>query len=93
MNYNLLINRLIFDSIGREYHREYSGRSDDYEYLRKEIAENIVDRLNYVNRKFPFAVEIGTHKTHVYKAMEKNQNDIQRYIMTDYCRKYIFFLN
>jgi hypothetical protein len=40
--------------------------SDYYDYLRKEAAERICDRIDDISRSFPLALEIGSHRGHIY---------------------------
>lgn len=43
--------------------------SQDYDYLRNEVAKRLVDRLLDINRKFPVAVDLGCGSGHVSKLL------------------------
>ena len=43
--------------------------SDDYDYLKDEVARRIVDRLSDVSRHFPLVLDLGCGKGHIAKAL------------------------
>ena len=46
--------------------------TDDYDYLKDEVARRIVDRLSDVSRHFPLVLDLGCGKGHVAKALTKS---------------------
>lgn len=50
--------------------------SDDYDYLRKEVASRLVDRLDDITRTFPLALDMGCHRGHIKNSIrERNLED------------------
>ena len=45
--------------------------TDDYDYLKGEVARRIVDRLSDVSRHFPLVLDLGCGKGHIAKALTK----------------------
>jgi NADH dehydrogenase [ubiquinone] 1 alpha subcomplex assembly factor 5 len=45
--------------------------TDDYDYLKDEVARRIVDRLSDVSRHFPLVLDLGCGKGHIAKALTK----------------------
>ncbi|CAH0479262.1 unnamed protein product [Peronospora belbahrii] len=41
--------------------------SDEYEYLKDEVARRLVDRLEDIEREFPLALDLGCGSGHLYK--------------------------
>ena len=66
--FNRSVKRLQRDSAATV--RLNDGR--DFSYLREEVAARLVDRLDYINRKFDKAIDIGSFTGHVYRALGEN---------------------
>jgi NADH dehydrogenase [ubiquinone] 1 alpha subcomplex assembly factor 5 len=47
--------------------------ADYYDYLRIEMANRLVDRLDDITRKFPLALDLGCHRGHLYRAINENE--------------------
>lgn len=45
-----------------------------YDYLRSEIADRLIDRLDDISRQFPLALEIGCHRGHILKLLRERPN-------------------
>ncbi|RLN54322.1 hypothetical protein BBP00_00008978, partial [Phytophthora kernoviae] len=41
--------------------------SDEYEYLKDEVARRLIDRLEDIEREFPLALDLGCGSGHLYK--------------------------
>lgn len=57
-------------------HREAAiGLADSvyYDYLRTEVAQRVVDRLDDITRGFPRALDLGCHRGHILKALVENE--------------------
>ena len=57
-------------------HREVTSGlrdSDYYDYLRSEVANRVVDRLDDITRKFPRALDLGCHRGHIFRALVENE--------------------
>ena len=48
--------------------------SNDYDYLRKEIAERIVDRLDDITKTFPIGLDVSCHKGHIFKSLLQRES-------------------
>lgn len=62
----------VFDRELKERQRAWSlsiKDSDYYDYLRKESAERLCDRLEDINRAFPLTLDLGCHRGHIYKVV------------------------
>ena len=59
--------------------------SEYYDYLRIEVAQRLVDRLDDIRRKFPLALDLGCHRGHIYKLLNDNKDigGIQKLIQCD----------
>lgn len=44
-----------------------------YDYLRKESATRLVDRIEDIYKSFPMALELGCHRGHVYDLLNEKQ--------------------
>lgn len=67
---------IVFDRDLKLRQRNWSlsiDESDYYDYLRKECAERLIDRLEDINRSFPLALEIGSHRGHLYSIINSRQ--------------------
>jgi len=67
----------VFDRALKRRQREASilaPESDNYDYLRKEVAERIVDRLDDITRSFPVALDLSCHKGHVMKSILQRES-------------------
>jgi hypothetical protein len=69
---NLIAYRSIASTVfDRELKRRHRAKSllisdgDYYDYLRKEAAHRLIDRLRDITRTFPVALELGSHRQHV----------------------------
>lgn len=45
------------------------GGGTDFEYLKDEVARRLIDRLEDVDREFPFALDLGCGSGHIYKQL------------------------
>lgn len=62
----------IFDRALKERQRAFTlqGSSfEQYDYLRVECAERLVDRLDDISRTFPSVLELGAHRGHIAQIM------------------------
>lgn len=41
----------------------------DFEYLKDEVARRLIDRLEDIDREFPFALDLGCGSGHIYKQL------------------------
>lgn len=67
----------VFDIQLKQRHRNWSfniSNSTYYDYLREEVAERIVDRLDDINRNFPLALDVGCHRGQVYNFLKNREN-------------------
>lgn len=65
----------VFDRELKRRQREWAFNiveSDYYDYLRKEAAERLVDRIEDISRSFPLALELGCHRGHIYELLNAN---------------------
>lgn len=63
---------MAFDrSLKRRQRDNAARRSDsiDYDYIRTEVANRVVDRLDDMRRAFPLALDLGSGAGHVYRAI------------------------
>jgi NADH dehydrogenase [ubiquinone] 1 alpha subcomplex assembly factor 5 len=67
----------VFDRSLKNKQREWAisiSDSTDYDYMRREVAERLVDKLDDIVRDFPNALDIGCHRGFIFDAMaEKNE--------------------
>ena len=67
----------VFDASLKARQREWAisiKDSTDYDYLRREVAERLVDKLDDIVRDFPNALDIGCHRGFIFDSMtEKNE--------------------
>ena len=66
----------VFDRQLKRRQREWSftaTESEYYDYLRKESAARLVDRIEDISRSFPLAMELGCHRGHIYELLNANQ--------------------
>jgi NADH dehydrogenase [ubiquinone] 1 alpha subcomplex assembly factor 5 len=67
----------VFDRPLKNRQREWAisiKDSSDYDYLKREVAERLVDKLDDIVRDFPKALDVGCHRGLLYDAMvEKNE--------------------
>lgn len=60
-----------------------------FDYIREEIAENMIERLQYISKSFPAACELGAGKGHfVRKLPEKPLNGMQTLYACDSSRMF-----
>lgn len=70
----------IFNRRMKNNHRRIFGHLDSdnyYDYLRKEVADRLVDRLDDVARDFPRALDIGCHKGYVFDAINSRNEMVE----------------
>jgi NADH dehydrogenase [ubiquinone] 1 alpha subcomplex assembly factor 5 len=63
----------VFDRSLKKRQREWSIKADEsdyYDYLRKESADRLVDRLEDISRTFPLALELGCHRGHIFDLLD-----------------------
>lgn len=61
----------VFDRKLVREHRDRAARTwDDFDFLHKEVADRLCDRLDDVVRKFPLALDIGCHGGEVAQIMQ-----------------------
>ena len=68
----------VFDRALKLRHRNQSLIIPDstyYDYLREEVANRLVDRLDDITRKFPDALELGSHRGHFLKTLLSEAED------------------
>ena len=46
----------------------------DFEYLRDEVADRLVSRLDYINRDFPEVLDVGSGTGSIFRAFQANNN-------------------
>lgn len=64
----------VFDRDMKKRQKEWSfkvSNSNEYDYLREECAKRVVDRLEDITRSFPYALELGCHRGHIYHTINK----------------------
>jgi len=62
----------VFDRSLKAKQRDYAITIDNsgyYDYIREEAATRLVDRLDDIKRTFPYALDIGSHRSHILKAI------------------------
>lgn len=74
-----LSSQVVFDSALKMRHRSLSLNeinNRQYDYLRKECAERLMDRLDDISRSFPKALEIGSYRGHLFDIIkQRNSNN------------------
>ena len=60
---------LVFDPHAIRAHRRRALRAAGAEFLFDEIAERLLDRLDDIERRFPFALDLGTRGGVVRRSM------------------------
>ena len=66
----------VFDRQLKRRQREWSftaTESEYYDYLRKESAARLVDRIEDISRSFSLALELGCHRGHIYELLNATQ--------------------
>ena len=69
--------QIVFDRELKRQQRDDSVKLDvnnDYDYLRTEIAERLVDRLDDITRTFPVGLDISCHKGHILNSLLKRDS-------------------
>lgn len=62
---------LVFDRATLRQRRERAARAwDRHAFLKREIAERLVDRLSDIRRTFPLALDLGSHGDEVATALD-----------------------
>jgi|EP00945_MAST-04E_sp_MAST-4E-sp1_P006388 NADH dehydrogenase [ubiquinone] 1 alpha subcomplex assembly factor 5 len=61
----------------------------DFDYLRDEVADRLVSRLDFINRKFGSALDVGSFSGHVYRSLNeyKNVYEIEKLVQCDISEK------
>jgi NADH dehydrogenase [ubiquinone] 1 alpha subcomplex assembly factor 5 len=74
----------MFDKEALRVHKKiYASQGKEFDYLRDEMAWNVVDRLECITKKFPMAVEVNSGKNILLSHLAKDQNGIQQLILQD----------
>jgi len=61
---------LVFDRVLLRHRRERAARDwDRRAFLKREIAERLVERLDDVRRSFPLALDLGSHGDEIARAL------------------------
>ena len=66
----------VFDNKLKRRQREWSlkvAESEYYDYIRKESATRLVDRIEDIYKSFPMALELGCHRGHVFDLLNEKQ--------------------
>ena len=66
----------VFDRKLKRRQRDWSFEADDslyYDYLRKESASRLVDRIEDIYKSFPMALELGCHRGQVFDLLNEKQ--------------------
>ena len=66
----------VFDRKLKRRQRDWSLTGDDstyYDYLRKESASRLVDRIEDIYKPFPMALELGCHRGHIFDLINEKQ--------------------
>ena len=64
----------VFDRKLKQRQREWSLQIDEssyYDYLRKESAARLVDRIEDINKSFPMALELGCHRGQIFDLLNE----------------------
>ena len=72
----------VFDRALKERQRNWAlsrNDSDSYDYLRRECADRLVDRLEDIKRAFPVAVDLGCHRGHVLESLVRKSTDVEEF--------------
>uniref|UniRef100_K3X8I6 Methyltransferase type 11 domain-containing protein n=1 Tax=Globisporangium ultimum (strain ATCC 200006 / CBS 805.95 / DAOM BR144) TaxID=431595 RepID=K3X8I6_GLOUD len=67
---------VIFDrAVKRQQRNNIALRAGaaDYEYLKDEVARRLIDRLEDIDREFPFALDLGCGSGHIYKSLSEDE--------------------
>ncbi|KAF1330510.1 Atpase, partial [Globisporangium splendens] len=64
----------------------------DYEYLKDEVARRLIDRLEDIDREFPFALDLGCGSGHIYKNLSEDEDlgGVKKLIQCDSAEKLLF---
>jgi NADH dehydrogenase [ubiquinone] 1 alpha subcomplex assembly factor 5 len=77
----------IFDRRAVRLHRDRAARqvagSDDSEFLHREIADRLVERLGEVNRRFATVLDLGCRDGHLARALAKHPG-VERVVQADF---------
>jgi NADH dehydrogenase [ubiquinone] 1 alpha subcomplex assembly factor 5 len=63
---------VVFDRELKRRQRQWANslpNAEEYDYLRVEVAQRLVDRLEDVQRNFPTMLDVGCHGGHMYAAV------------------------
>lgn len=69
---------LVFDRDAKKWHRNRSVRNEGLvssqatDYIKDEVAERLLERLQVIKRKFPTIVELGAGAGHLIKCIEED---------------------
>lgn len=71
----------------RQQRNNIAARPDgaEFEYLKDEVARRLIDRLEDVDREFPFALDLGCGSGHIYKQLgdEEGLGGVKELIQCD----------
>jgi NADH dehydrogenase [ubiquinone] 1 alpha subcomplex assembly factor 5 len=73
---------VVFDRELKRRQRDNSiviSNSTYYDYIRKECAFRLVDRLEDIKRDFPRALDLGAHRGHILDALVKASTDVDEF--------------
>ena len=77
-----LFSTAIFDRSLKKRHKmrvSQLAHAEDFEYLRREAASRLVDRIDDITRDFPEVLELASYKNHVFREMvAKNEFNVDR---------------
>ena len=68
---------IVFDRQLKQRQRAWSMKVEDstyYDYLRTENAVQICDRIEDISRNFPAALELGSHRGHLFNVINSRKN-------------------
>ena len=61
-----------------------AGEQRDFEYLRDEVADRLVSRLDYINRDFPEVLDVGSGTGSIFRAFQANNKcNIKSIVQSD----------
>lgn len=73
---------LLFDRRAWRLHRDRAARGGGVEFLHREIADRLVDRLDDVKREFPMALDLGAHHGALSRAVH-GRAGVERVVVAD----------
>src|SRR3546814_458017 len=78
----------VFDRQLKQRQRDIAAGLDqegEYDYVREEVARQLVDRLEDITRTFPRALDLGAHSGHIYREICELDNPcgIEEFVQLD----------